>query len=136
MVMSTQISREAARQLEVAILLDRIQILDVGQPVTVGANVTRSLTPVGQPVPGLVQTSTPQGAIESTTTNIYSVKVPQGTAISAGQAVRVEACLMEPGLVGKVLLLDSVSQNGAALIRKAFASDTTVVNQEGKEVLA
>lgn len=136
MVMSTQTSREAARLLEQSILLDSVQLLDVGNPVTVGTQVTRSLTPVGEPIPGLVQTSTPQGAVESTTSNIFSVKVPQATVWRAGMAVRVVACLMEPDLVGKVLLLDSVSQNGAALIRKAFASETQVVNQEGKEALA
>lgn len=136
MVMSTRISREAARHLEMAVLLDSVQLLDVGEPVTVGTQVTRSLTPVGQPIPGLVQTSVPQGAVESTTTKIFSVKVPQATVWRAGQAVRVVSCLMEPDLVGKVLYLDSVSQNGAALIRKAFASESTVVNQEGKEALA
>ncbi|QKY80310.1 hypothetical protein SEA_MERCEDES_10 [Microbacterium phage Mercedes] len=119
-----------------AVLLDSVQLLDVGEPVTVGTQVTRSLTPVGQPIPGLVQTSVPQGAVESTTTKIFSVKVPQATVWRAGQAVRVVSCLMEPDLVGKVLYLDSVSQNGAALIRKAFASESTVVNQEGKEALA
>lgn len=136
MVMSTQTSREAARQLELAILLDRVQLLNVGPPVTVGTQVTRSLTPVGAPIAGLVQSTTLANAVESMTTNIYSVKVPQGTVWAAGQAVRVEACLMEPDLVGKVLLLDKVSQNGAALIRKGVASETSVVNQEGKEVLA
>lgn len=136
MVMSTQTSHEASRLLEMAILLDSVQLLNVGQPVTVGANVTRSLTPVGAPIAGLVQTTVLQGAIEGRTENVYSVKLPQGTVVSAGQAVRVVACLMEPDLVGKVLLLDKVSQNGAALIRKCIASDTTVVNQEGKEALA
>lgn len=136
MVMSTQTSREASRLLELAILLDSVQLLDVGQPVTVGAEVTRSLTPVGAPIAGLVQTTVLQGAVEGRTENVYAVKLPQGTAVSAGQAVRVVACLMEPDLVGKVLLLDKVSQNGASLIRKCVASDTTVVNQEGKEALA
>lgn len=136
MVMSTQISHEASLLFEQAILLDSVQLLNVGQPVTVGANVTRSLTPVGAPIAGLVQTTVLQGAIEGRTENIYSVKAPQGTVIQAGQAVKVLVCLLEPDLVGKVLLLDKVSQNGASLIRKAVASDTTVVNQEGKEALA
>lgn len=136
MVMSIQTSLEAARQLEMAILLDSVQLLDVGEQVTVGTEVTRSLTEVGGPIPGLVQTTVLQNAAEGITQNIYSVKVPRATVIAAGQAVRVVACFMEPSLVGKVLLLDKVSQNGAALIRKAVASDVTVVNQEGKEALA
>lgn len=136
MVMSTRISHEAARLLEQNILLDRVQLLDVGPAVTVGTQVTRALTPVGGPVPGLVQTTVLQNAAEGLTTNIYSVKVAQATVWQAGQAVRVTECQMEPDLVGKVLLLDKVSQNGAALIRKGVASDVTVVNQEGKEALA
>lgn len=136
MVMSTQTSLEAARLLETTVLLDEVQILDVGQPVTVGTQVTRSLTPAGSPVAGLVQTTTLANAAEGITENIYSVKVARATPIAAGQAVRVTRCQLEPSLVGKVLLLDKVSQNGAALIRKAVAQDTTIVNQEGKEALA
>ncbi|QIN93835.1 hypothetical protein SEA_ALAKAZAM_12 [Microbacterium phage Alakazam] len=135
MVMSTQILRDAAALLARE-LIDTVQILNVGDPVTVGPNVTRSLTPVGDPIPGLVQTTVLANAVEGVSENIYSVKVAQGTAISAGQAVRVVAAELEPALVGKVLLLDKVSENGAALIRKAVAQDTNVVNQEGKEVLA
>ena len=136
MVMSTQTSRDAARLLETSILQDTVQLLDVGEPVTVGVHVTRSLTSVGGPIPGLVQTTVLANAVEGQTSNVYSVKVPVGTVVHAGQAVRVVTCVLEPDLVGKVLLLDKVSQNGAALIRKAVASDTTVVNQEGKEALA
>jgi hypothetical protein len=44
--------------------------------------------------------------------------------------------LAEPDLVGKVLLLDKVSQNGLAMLRKAVASDFDMVNQEGKGGLA
>lgn len=135
MVMSTQILRDAAALLARE-LIDTVQILNVGDPITVGPNVTRSLTPVGDPIPGLVQTTVLANAVEGVSENIYSVKVAQGTAISAGQAVRVVTAELEPALVGKVLLLDKVSENGAALIRKAVAQDTNVVNQEGKEVLA
>jgi hypothetical protein len=110
--------------------------MEVGDPITVGIEVTRILTPVGQPVPGLVQTTTLENAVESRTSNVYSVKVAQGTPLKAGQAVKVVSCVMEPDLAGKVLLLDKVSQNGVAVIRKAVASDYTVVNQEGKEGLS
>ncbi|QKN87772.1 hypothetical protein NEBULOUS_11 [Microbacterium phage Nebulous] len=136
MVMSTQISRDAAALLAGATLQDSIQIMNVAEPVTVGPNVTRALTPVGQPIPGLVQTTVLANAVEGISENIFSVKVAQGTVITAGQAVKVISCVLEPALVGKVLLLDKVSENGAALIRKATASETTVVNQEGKEALA
>ncbi|AWN03725.1 hypothetical protein PBI_MARTIN_11 [Microbacterium phage Martin] len=133
--MSTQTLAESSRLLEL-VLMDSLQLLDVGDPVTMGHNVTRSLTPVGDPIPGLVQTTTLQNAVESRVESVYSIKVRQGTQISAGQAVRVVSCVQEPSLVGKVLLLDKISQNGLALLRKGVATDATVVNQEGKEAIS
>ncbi|AWN03465.1 hypothetical protein PBI_GARGOYLE_10 [Microbacterium phage Gargoyle] len=133
--MSTQTLAESSRLLEL-VLMDSLQLLDVGDPVTVGHNVTRSLTPVGDPIPGLVQTTTLQNAVESRVESVYSIKVRQGTQISAGQAIRVVSCVQEPSLVGKVLLLDKISQNGMALLRKGVATDATVVNQEGKEAIS
>lgn len=135
MTMSTQTLTEAARLMGLAVLLDSIQIYNVGEPVTAGFDVTRSLTSAGDAIPGLVQTTTLQNAVESSVESTYSVKVIGGTVIKAGQAVKVIACLMEPDLVGKMLLLDKVSQNGAAVIRKCVASDFQKVNQEGKEGL-
>ncbi|QFG11906.1 hypothetical protein PBI_MANRAY_10 [Microbacterium phage ManRay] len=133
--MSTQTLAESSRLLEL-VLMDSLQLLDVGDPITVGHNVTRSLTPVGDPIPGLVQTTTLQNAVESRVESVYSIKVRQGTQISAGQAIRVVSCVQEPSLVGKVLLLDKISQNGLALLRKGVATDATIVNQEGKEAIS
>lgn len=135
MTMSTQTLAEAGRQLAAAVLIDSIQILTVGLPVTAGITVTRELTPVGQPVPGLVQTTTLANAVESRVDSVYSVKVARGTAIQAGQAIKVISCVAEPDLVNKVLLLDKVSKNGLSMLRKAVASDFENVNQEGKEGL-
>ena len=119
-----------------AMLVDTIQIFDVGSPVTVGTEVTRPYAPASAVIPGLVQTTVLENAIESRVSSAYSIKVARGTAIHAGQAIKVITCEAEPDLVGKMLLLDKVSQNGIALIRKAVASDFEVVNQEGKEGLA
>lgn len=135
MTMSTQTLREAGRQMAAAVLLDSIQIYDVGDLVTTGINVERQLTPVGQPIAGLVQTTTLANAAESRTVSTYSVKVAQGQALTAGQAIKVLNTRTEIDLVGKVLLIDKVSQNGAAMLRKAVASDFIVVNQQGKEGL-
>lgn len=132
MTMSTQTLDESARQLAAAVLVDSIQIMTVGDAVTVGIHVTRNLVALGAPVMGLVQTSVLLNAAESMTEATYSVKVPRGTALASGQAVKVLTCRQEPELVGKVLLIDKVSKNGLAMIRKAIASDFEVVNQEGK----
>lgn len=121
--------------IERAILLDRIQVGTVGAPVTVGINVTRTFTPVGEPVAGLVQTVSLENTSEGTVTQAVSVKVPKRTELEAGQAVRVEACLAEPGLVGKVFLIDSMSLNGAAMLRKGFASRFDAVDPQGKGAL-
>lgn len=133
MEMSIQTWDDAGVLLGQAVLVDTLQIMDVGDPVTVGTKVVRLLTPVGDPVPGLVQTTSLANAAESQVVNVYSVKVERQTVIQAGQAIKLLTCRQEPDLAGKVLLLDKVSQNGLAVIRKAVASDTTVVNQEGKE---
>lgn len=136
MTMSTQILAEAARVLAEATLRDTIQILTVGPPVTVGFEVTRELTPLGDPVAGLVQTTVLENAVESKSSSSYSVKVHAGQLFRPGMAVRVITCELEPELVGKELLIDKVSLNGAAMIRKGVATDFDVVNQEGKEALA
>ena len=135
MVMSTQTLAESSRLLAL-LLIDELQVLNVGDLVTVGHNTQRELTPVGDPIPGLVQTTTLANAAESLVTNIYSVKVPVGTALEPGQAIRVTKALTEPSLVGKVLLLDKISQNGVAVLRKGVASDIDAVDQQGKEGLA
>ena len=73
--------------------------------------------------------------IDGITSSAWSVKVRQGTALSAGQAVKVLRCTQEPSMVGKTLLLDKVSENGAAMIRKAVSATFMTVNQEGKGVI-
>jgi len=135
MTMSTQTLDDAARLLTAAVLLDSLQILTVGPPVTVGATVTRALTPVGLPIQGLVQTTSLANAVESRTDSVYSVKVAKGTALAAGQAIKVLNSRSEADLVNKVLLIDKISKNGLAMIRKAVASDFENVNQEGKSNL-
>ena len=136
MATSTQISLEAgARALE-TLLIDDVQIMDVTQPVTTGAYVSRELTPVGAPIKGLVQSVSLENAIEGRVSQLYSVKLPVGTEIEEGQAVKVLACDREAALVGQVVLLDTVSRNGLAMLRKGTGQATRVVNQEGKEALA
>lgn len=135
MVMSTQTLAEASRIMDAAVLTDVIDLYDAGDPVTVGFQVTKPLTLLANGIPALVQTTTLENAVESRTSSVYSVKVSQGTKIYAGQVVEVVTCIQEPDLVGKKLLLDKVSKNGLAIIRKAVASDFEVVNQEGKEGL-
>ncbi|URC17867.1 hypothetical protein SEA_ENDOR_11 [Microbacterium phage Endor] len=130
--MSTQTLAESSRLLAL-LLVDEVQILDVAEPETIGIQVVRQTTPVGTPVPALVQTTTLANAVESTVENVYSVKVPVGTVLNPGQAVEVTKAGTEPSLMGKRLLIDKVSQNGIAVLRKAVASDFQKVNQEGKE---
>lgn len=134
MVTSIQTLTDAAGLLS-TVLVDTAQVYNVGDKVTTGIVVSRALVSTGEPVACLVQTTSLANAVESRTESVYSVKVAQGTVLSAGQAIKVLSCVMEPDLVGKTLLLDKVSQNGLSLIRKAVASDWEIVNQEGKEGL-
>lgn len=135
MVMSTQTLTSASSLMSVALLVDSVDLYDVGEVETVGFTTQRPLTLVQAGVQALVQTTTLQNAVESQVANTYSIKVQQGTVIRAGQAVQVATCQQEPDLVGKKLLIDKVSQNGLALVRKAVASDFNVVDQQGKEGL-
>lgn len=135
MTMSTQTLDEAARMLS-TLLVDSIQILNVGEPVTSGIHVTRPLSPVGQPVNGLVQTTSIENTVEGRMTQTISIKVPRGTALAPGQAVKVLFCRQEPDLAGAVFLVDSISRNGLAMIRKGQASTFKAVNPEGKGGLA
>lgn len=135
MAMSTRTLAEAARLLTEP-LIDSLQIMDVGAPVTVGHEVTRELTEVGQPVRGLVQTVSLESAVEGRVTQAISIKVPQGTDLVPGQAVKVLFCRLEPDLSQQVFLVDTMSLNGLALIRKGTAVRFEAVNQEGKGGLA
>lgn len=135
MAMSTQTLDEAGRQLE-TLLLDQVQLMTVGPKVTVGSNVTRALTPAGAPIKGLVQSVSLENAVEGRINQLYSVKLPKRTPVEPGMAVKVLACGSEPDLVGQVILLDTVSRNGLAMLRKATGQVSRVVNQEGKEALA
>ena len=92
--------------------------------------------PLGTPVAGLVQGTNLQNAIESKTETTWSVKVALATPMRSGQAVKVLSCAQDPTLVGKTLLLDKVSQQGAAMIRKGVATTVETINSQGKEGLA
>jgi hypothetical protein len=136
MPMSTQTLAEAARLMEQNILLDQVQIFNVGEPVTVGHNVTRALTAVGQPVSGLVQSVTLESAVDGRVVQGYSIKVAVGTALVPGQAVRLLNTRTEADLVGKTFLVDTVSLNGAATLRKATATKALQLDSQGKAVMA
>lgn len=134
-IAGTSVFDAAARLLSANVMVDMLQILNVSEPVTVGFEVSRVTVPVGQPVPGLVQTVTLENAVESRTSTAYSIKVPLRTELRAGQAVKVLYCRAEPDLAGKVIFVDKVSQNGMAMLRKATGTDFAHVNQEGKGAL-
>ena len=136
MVMSTPTLDRAAHLVSVAILIDTLDLYNVGEPVTTGINVSRELTLVQADIPSLVQGTLLANAVESATETVYSVKVSRDTVIKDGQAIKVKSCAADPSLVGKTLYLDKVSQNGAALIRKAVASTSYNVDQQGKEGLS
>lgn len=134
--MSTRTLAKAGDLLARELLVDLLQVYNVAAPVTVGASVSRPLSAVGSPISGLVQSTVLANAAESRTEGVYVVKVARLTELEEGQAVKVLRCAAEPALVGQILLIDKMSRNGLALIRRGVASVSTVVNQEGKEALA
>lgn len=135
MVMSTQTLGRAASLMSVAVLIDTLDLYDVGPVRTAGTRTERTLTLVEEDVASLVQATTLQNAVESSVDTFYSIKVERTTVIKAGQAIKVKTCEEDPSLVGKTLYLTKVSENGAAIIRKAIAATSVNVDQQGTEVL-
>ena len=118
------------------VLVDKVQLCTVGPPVTVGIQVTRQLTALGEPVNGLVQTTLLSNAVESLTETTWSVKVAAEVPLRGGMAVQVLMCQQDPSLVGEYLLIDRVSQSGMNLIRKGVSGSFMTVDQQGKAVMA
>ena len=118
------------------VLVDKVQLYTVGPPVTTGIQVTRQLTPLGEPVNGLVQTTLLANAVESLTETTWSVKVAAEVPLQGGMAVQVLMCQQDPSLVGEVLLIDRVNQSGMNLIRKGVSGSFMAVDQQGKAVMA
>ena len=118
------------------VLVDKVQLCTVGPPVTAGIQVTRQLTPLGEPVNGLVQTTLLANAVESLTETTWSVKVAAEVPLQGGMAVQVLVCQQDPSLVDEYLLIDRVSQSGMNLIRKGVSGSFMAVDQQGKAVMA
>ena len=120
------------------VLVDKVQLYTVGPPVTTGTQVTRQLAPLGEPVNGLVQTTTSllADAGKSLTQTTWSVKVAAEVPLRGGMAVQVLMCQQDPSLVGEVLLIDRVNQSGMNLIRKGVSGSFMAVDQQGKAVMA
>ena len=118
------------------VLVDKVQLYTVGSPVTTGIQVTRQLTPLGEPVNGLVQTTLLANAVESLTETTWSVKVAAEVPLQGGMAVQVLMCQQDPSLAGEYLLIDRVSQSGMNLIRKGVSGSFMAVDQQGKAVMA
>ena len=137
MVMSTPILDEATEYIRRNILIDYLDILDVGSTVTRGFQaMPATLTAVQHDVQCLVQTTDIPQPIEGAAVQRYSIKIPRGTSLKPGQAVRITRCWREPSLQGAYLLVDSVSENGAALLKKATATRFHQVDGTGKEQIS
>ena len=115
------------------VLVDKVQLYTVGPPVTTGIQVTRQLTPLGEPVNGRVQTTLLAKSLTETT---WSVKVAAEVPLQGGMAVQVLMCQQDPSLVGEVLLIDRVNQSGMNIIRKGISASFMTVDQQGKAVMA
>ena len=131
MVMPTQILTNASEILS-TVLIQTLQVYNVGEPTTKGIKVSRELQEDGEPIPGLVQSILATNLGESKQEYSYSIKVPRGVPLRPGQVVEVLTSPMEPELMYKKFLIKKISYNGASLIRKATADSWESLNQEGK----
>lgn len=137
MVMSTPILDEATEYIRRNILIDYLDVFDVGPTITRGFQaMPATLTAVQHDVQCLVQTMDIPQPIEGAAIQRYSIKVPRGTFLKPGQVVWITRCWREPSFQGVYLLIDSVSENGAALLRKATATRFHQVDGTGKEQIS
>ena len=132
MITAMQTLTNASELMNTTLLVDVVDIYAIGEPETDKYQVVRRATLMQADVAALVQTTVLANAAESQVANTYSVKVPLSTKVEAGMVVKVTRCNREPSLVGKHLLIDKVSQNGFALLRKCVAADFYTVDQQGK----
>lgn len=127
----TLTTSKAAAIINRVLLIDKVDVFTLGEAETTGFTTERKRERHLSDVVSLVQTTTLQNAVESITANTYSVKVPAGTDLQAGMLVVVTSCYNEPALVGKQLLVDKVSENGLAMLRKGVAQDYHIVDHQG-----
>lgn len=132
MTITTQTLTDASSLIKQTLLVDTVDLYTLGETQTEGYRAYRKATLVEPDVAALVQTTVLANAAESQVDNVYSVKVPLSTEVTAGMVARVTSCQQEPSLVGKHLMIDKVSQNGLAMLRKCVAADFHQVDQQGK----
>lgn len=114
--------------------MDTVQEYSDEGPVTEGFEVKRKLSPRGEELRALVQTTVLLSAVDGKMEMVYSIKTKYGTPFEPGAVIRVVSSPRdEQGLVGKFLLIDSTSNNGLKMINKAIAKRVITVRQEGKE---
>ena len=132
MTITTQTLTDASSLIKQTLLVDTVDLYTLGETQTEGYRSYRKATLVEPDVAALVQTTVLANAAESQVDNVYSVKVPLSTEVVPGMVARVVRCQREPSLVGKHLMVDKVSQNGLAMLRKCVAADFHQVDQQGK----
>ena len=132
-MISTRILDDASSMLATTVLVDKIDVYTRGELITVGYDTERRLDPFAIGYPALVQSTVLANAVESTVDHVYSIKVAQATPLEAGMVVEVKECTQEPDLVGVRLLVDKMSSNGLAIIRKGVASYYSQVDPQGKD---
>nr|DAK07725.1 MAG TPA: hypothetical protein [Caudoviricetes sp.] len=132
MTITTQTLTNASSLIKQTLLVDTVDLYTLGETQTEGYRAYRKATLVEPDVAALVQTTVLANAVESQVDNTYSVKVPLSTEVEPGMVARVIRCQREPSLVGKHLMVDKVSQNGLAMLRKCVATDFHQVDQQGK----
>lgn len=132
MAISTQTLANASSLMERELMRDRVRLYELGPERSVGYRVVRDRTLIQADLPALVQTTDVASDAESFVSTFFSIKLPQSTPVVTGHLVEVTQCEREPHLIGKTLLVERVSFNGLALLRKAIARGYTTLDSQGK----
>lgn len=130
--MLTQILGEASSLMSSELLVDSLTISSPGINTVVNFEDIRSIEPRVHDVPCLVQTTSVIDSDSGTTSRYFSVKVGKDEDLNPGDYVTITRCDRDQSLVGRSLLIDNVSYNGIALIKKGISKEFENVNSEGK----
>lgn len=112
------------------LLCDEVSIFTLGEPVTAGIKVTRQATLQSEGVPALIQSTGVQ--TESGMEEVFSIKLPGGCDVAPGMLILMTRAHRESSMEGVPLLVDTVNDDGVALIRRASARRYTPVQPQGK----
>lgn len=132
----TQTIASASSIMEDVLLVDLIDIETMQTSYDDEGFPTSEFTTVAAGVSALVQGITDSGTPqEGLMTKQWSIKVSKRTSVNPGVIIKVVESKSQPDMAGFRILVDEVSHQGMALIRKCIGQGFHAVDPQGKDGL-